>query len=237
MNEDKSIIKYGKRVFYYSIIFTQRKTLELAVHPDGSIIITAPQNSDKNKIDRKVKKRAKWIAEQLKYFRQFEPRTPTKQFLNGETHLYLGKQYRLKIKTGLSEGVKLKRGYFVVIQREKENREKTKELLNNWYKAKAAEKFNEYFDVCLENFSAHKNLIPFLKIREMKKRWGSLSKKGTLTLNPQLIKAPRECIEYVITHEICHTAHHNHSPEFYSLLEKTMPDWEKRKRKLEIVTS
>lgn len=235
MNKDNDTIKYGNRIISYSVIYTKRKTLEIAVHPDSSIVITAPQKCDMNRIREKVKKRAKWISKQLKYYKQFEPRTPQKQFLNGETHLYLGKQYRLKIKSGLSESVRLKRGYFIVVQRDKEDRERTKELLEQWYRYKAGIKFSEYFDLCWNNFSKTNGIKPILKIRKMKKRWGSLSKKGTLTLNPELIKAPKDCIEYVITHELCHTAHHNHSKKFYDLLGRTMPDWNKRKRKLEIM--
>ena len=67
----------------------------------------------------------------------------------------------------------------------------------------------------------------------MKTRWGSLSSKGNLTLNTKLILAPRECIDYVLTHELCHLAHKNHGPDFYRLLERTMPGWEKYKTKLE----
>ena len=68
----------------------------------------------------------------------------------------------------------------------------------------------------------------------MKNRWGSLRKKATLTLNPELIKAPRECIEYVVIHELCHLLHHNHGPEFQNLLERSLPDWMNRKHKLEM---
>jgi hypothetical protein len=68
----------------------------------------------------------------------------------------------------------------------------------------------------------------------MKTRWGSLAKSGALTLNTDLVRAPLECIEYVITHELCHLKHHDHSSGFYKLLEKVMPDWEKRKRRLEM---
>jgi hypothetical protein len=68
----------------------------------------------------------------------------------------------------------------------------------------------------------------------MKKRWGSLSHNGLLTLNTDLIRAPKACIDYVITHELCHLKHHNHGPNFYRLLEKMMPDWERRKTQLEL---
>jgi len=76
--------------------------------------------------------------------------------------------------------------------------------------------------------------VPKLSIRRMKTRWGSLSPKGTLTLNVALIRAPRECIEYVITHELCHMKHPRHDGAFYKLLERHMPDWERRKHKLEM---
>ncbi len=234
MKKEYRKIKYGKKVINYSVVYSKRKTLQIAVHPDYSVVITAPQNTEDYLIKTKIQKRAKWINKQLNYFKQFEPRTTRKYFLNGETHLYLGKRYRLKIISGLNEGVILKNGYFIVVQRDKENQKRTSELLNNWYLRKAGEKFTEYFDICWENFSDITAIKPLLRIRKMKTRWGSLSKKGTLTLNPELIKAPKECIEYVITHELCHTVYHNHSSQFYSLLERIIPDWKRIKHKLEI---
>ena len=68
----------------------------------------------------------------------------------------------------------------------------------------------------------------------MDKRWGSLSAKGQLTLNVNLIHTPKECIEYVVIHELFHLIHYNHGTEFYKLLDRTMPDWMKRKHKLEM---
>ncbi len=233
----KKLIKYGNRKIEYSVIYSNRKTLEIAVHPDSSVIITAPRNCGQIKIKEKIVFRARWIIKQIDYFKQFEPRTPPKQFLNGETHLYLGRQYRLKLKTELRENVTLKRGYFIVSIRNTQDRVKIKELLYNWYYEKALEKFNELYDLCWKSFRQPMIEKPVLKIRKMKKRWGSLSKKGMLTLNIELIKAPKECIEYVIIHELCHILHHNHSKEFYKLLEETMPDWNERKHKLEIITS
>ncbi len=235
MNKLNNIVRYGKRVINYSIIYTNRRTLEIAVHPNSSVVVTAPKNSNERIIREKIVKRAKWINKQLKYYKQFEPLTPQKQFLNGETHLYFGKQYRLMLKTGQEENVKLKHGYFIIILKDKEDRDRAEKLLYQWYNRKAAEKFNEFFDSCWNNFATSNKTKPILKIRKIKKRWGSLSKSGILTLNIELIKAPKECIEYVITHELCHAVHHNHSQEFYNLLNKKMADWGKRKHKLEII--
>jgi hypothetical protein len=85
----------------------------------------------------------------------------------------------------------------------------------------------------LPKFIKYKISQPEVKIKRLKKKWGSCSKQGKITLNSELVKAPKGCIEYVINHELCHLVEHNHSSAFYELQEKTMPDWEKRKNKLE----
>ena len=93
---------------------------------------------------------------------------------------------------------------------------------------------SKIFDGCWENFKKGDLSKPNLKLQKMEKRWGSLSDKGQLTLNINLIQTPKECIEYVVIHELCHLIYHNHGIEFYKLLEHTLPDWMKRKYKLEM---
>lgn len=71
------------------------------------------------------------------------------------------------------------------------------------------------------------------RVMAMKKQWGSCSTKGNLMLNPHLVKAPKECIDYVILHELCHIAEHNHSERFWRLLTQVMPNWKEVKAKLD----
>ena len=104
-----------------------------------------------------------------------------------------------------------------------------------WYRRRAFVYFTNLLDDCWNDFSKIGYAKPHLKIRQLKTRWGSLSTRGCLTLNLDLIKTPRECIEYVIMHELCHLKHHNHGNEFYKLLARVMPDWLDRKHKLEMV--
>lgn len=169
-----------------------------------------------------------------KDFRQFEPRTPQRQFIGGETHLYLGRQFRLKVSAGSRDSVKLVRGFFLVEVQDSAGTDKIKILLDMWYAEKAVERFKERVGRCWPYFEKQALAKPRIQVRRMKKRWGSLSRGGLLTLNTDLIRAPKECIDYVITHEFCHLQCHDHSAEFYRLLEKVMPDWEKRKHKLEL---
>ncbi len=206
--------------------------MEIAVHPDGQVIITAPPDAGLEAIQQRVKKRARWITRQMAYFQQFQPRTPPRRYVGGETHLYLGRQYRLKLSHGKEDAVKLIRGYFVVSCQTSES-DDVRQLLEKWYLHKAREKYSEILESCLPEFRRFGCMEPRLHIRRMKTRWGSLSPAGVLTLNRELIRAPRECIEYVVVHELCHLKFKNHSVGFYQLLEQILPDWEKRKHRLE----
>lgn len=227
-----SEVDYGNTTISYQLCFTKRKTLEISVLPDKSVLVKAPIGTDINAIEPKIKKRARWIKKQIRYFEQFDPRTPTRKYVAGESHLYLGKKYRLRIEISNTPRVRLKGGFFI-IECERSTPEITKSQLEHWYKKKAEIYLTNIFEECWQRFRTEMHDKPKLKLLKLRKRWGSLSKSGTMSLNLDLIKAPRECIEYVVIHELCHLEHHNHGSGFYNLLEQSMPDWENRKHKLE----
>lgn len=234
MIAERYSITYGKESISFSVLFSARKTLGIEVYPDSNVVVKAPLGTDPAEVRKRVVKRVRWILKQQHYFHQFDPRTPARQFVGGETHLYLGRQFRLAITAGNQNSVKLSRGYFAVEVKGAASPDKVKSLLEGWSAEKAGIKFAESFDGCWPYFDKRGLMKPRLQIRRMKKRWGSLSRGGRLTLNTDLIRAPKECIDYVITHELCHLQCHDHSQSFYRLLERVMPDWEKRKHKLEL---
>ena len=119
--------------------------------------------------------------------------------MGGETHRYLGKQYRLKLEEGPKNSVKLSRGFFHVTCRSELTPTAVKNLLNQWYSAKAQVQFAESMDRCWQRFKDMGLDQPKLSIRRMQRRWGSLSGRGTVTLNTNLIRAPKECIDYIVT--------------------------------------
>jgi len=234
MRGDNRSFVYGQKTIDYSLFFTERKTMEIAVHPDSTVIVKAPIDADISLIEKKIYKRARWISKQLSYFRQFNPKTPDRRYVSGETHLYLGKQYRLKINQGQKNSVKLTKGFFHVTCREEPTPEIAKKLMKRWYLQKANIQFHECLNRCWPKFNSFGFTQPKISIKRMQKRWGSLSDKGTITLNTDLIRAQKECIDYVVTHELCHLKYHDHSPEFYILLDSVLPGWEKIKHKLEL---
>jgi len=234
MSRMSDSITYGRESIPFDVLFVDRKSMEIAVHPDSRVVVKAPVGTGMANIKSRLVKRARWIKHQISYFSQFSPRTPARQYVGGESHLYLGRQYRLKIQMGKISQVKLVHGYFWVTVNDDPAPERVKRLLEKWYADKAKERFNEVFEKYLPEFERQGLPAPSIMIRRMKTRWGSLSPNGTLTLNVELIRAPKECIEYVITHELCHLKHRQHDAAFYRLLEQRMPDWQKRKHKLEL---
>ena len=227
-------VAYGAHAIEVLIVRRARKTLEIAVEPDARVVVTAPLSASLETIAAKVRKRAGWVRRQQRFFSQYLPRTPARQFLTGETHLYLGRQYRLKVIPSVQASVKLRRGFLSVHSHHPNRLELTRELVLEWYRARAGSKFQERLENCLERFNNPEAFRPkVLIVRKLSLRWGSMSPAGRLLLNTRLIEAPVDAIDYVITHELCHLQEPHHGPKFFALLERVMPDWEKRKNRLE----
>lgn len=224
---------YGSEVIHYRVEWVRtRRTLGIEVYPDQSVVVRAPIGSPEHLVTARVRRRAGWICRQITYFKRFNPRTPTRQYLSGETHLYLGRQYRLKVLRGNQPSVKISRGLLTVTLAEVPSSERVEQLLRDWYRERAKEKFLEVVEQLLTRFRGY--APPRLIVRTMRSRWGSMALTGTMTLNQKLIQTPRACIEYVVAHELCHYMHRNHDPAFFRALGRLMPDWEKRKERLEL---
>ncbi len=226
----KDFIDFGSERIDFTIKFSERKTLGITVNPEMEVVINSPENTPKELIKKKVKKKASWIIKQKSYFLSFHPRTKKRKYVSGETHLYMGRQYRLKLTQSKTGEVKYKGRFIEVYTPKKENAEA---LVLDWYKERAKTKFAEIAEPIIEQFKKYNVEPKGLYIQNMSKRWGSCTPKGKIILNPELMKAPKACIEYVIIHELCHLIHHDHTQKFIDLQTKEMPDWRRWKDKLE----
>ncbi len=226
-------ISFGRRRFQAEIIWNDRKRLAITVHPDLRITAKAPAGYELEVIRRRLEKRASWIARQLDFFKQFQPLPTERKFVSGETHYYLGRQYRLRIRPGEIERGRLLGRFFEVELTDPNQREKAKALMLDWYSVHAGNLLERRFARYLPAFMNMGAAKPEVRYRRMKKRWGSCSGNGAIMLNPELVKAPIHCIDYVIIHELCHLLYPHHDRKFYHLLGRILPDWEKRKERLE----
>ncbi|MEE4357503.1 MAG: SprT family zinc-dependent metalloprotease [Desulfococcaceae bacterium] len=229
----KDSVKFGRHTIEYDLKFSRRKTLGISVNPDASVSVTAPEGKEPESIRILVKKRAPWILKQQQAFEKARPLLTARRYVSGETWRYLGRQYRLKISEEEGEKVKLSRGYIHITVKDRKDTERIKDLLTDWYRQKAGNYFDSKIKHCHGLLRKYGIEQPQFRLRTMRTRWGSCTREGMLILHPDLVKMPSQCVEYVIMHEMCHLKHHDHSPGFYGLLSKVMPDWEKRKERLE----
>lgn len=230
MQKEKLI--YGSTTIHFELTYSKRKTLGITVLPDLSVQVKAPNEASREKIFEKVEKRAAWIIEQKRYFLSFSPRKKAYLYKSGESHYYLGRQYMLKIVQDKKEDVTYK-GRYLLVETLDKSPKNVERLLDRWYRDRAKLKFAEIAEPLIMKFDTYDVKPNNLYIQKMETRWGSCSTSGNIILNPELIKAPRACIEYVIIHELCHLLHRNHTQAFFRLLSKEMPDWQKWKDKLE----
>ena len=234
MTKEHGHLQYGEQVIPYRIVRRSRKTMEIAVEPDTSVVVAAPVEASTEALAAKLRQRAAWILKQRRYFARFLPRTPRRRFVSGETHRYLGRQYRLKIVPHHQDCVKLLRGFIVVQTPQPRQPGIPQDLVEAWYGRCARVQFTQRVAACRRRFPEPDRFRPHgLTIRESRRRWGSMSPRGRLFLNRRLIEAPVEAIDYVITHELCHMAEPHHGAAFFKLLGRAMPDWQQRKQGLE----
>jgi predicted metal-dependent hydrolase len=226
-------LNFGSRVINFTLLYAERKTLAISVYPDLSVIVTAPADAKLDQVTAKVKRRAPWILKQQLKFSEFLPQQPERRFVSGETHLYLGRQYRLKLIESETECVKLKGRFLIVQTPDKTDTSGIKHLVEKWYFERARSYFKQKITTLIDLFRKFDLPPPGIRLRRMTKRWGTCGKDGTINLNPDLIRASSSSVEYVIIHELCHLIYPNHNRAFYMLLRRILPDWEKRKARLE----
>lgn len=244
---------YGQDYIPYEI--RRKKTIDaskhkprkviIKVHLDLRVVATAPIDASDALIHEAMVKRARWIWQSLQDFAKQTDQVLPKRYVSGETQFYLGRRYVLKVLPHsdptelISSTVKLSRGKLNVLLSPKDAASDTKaraatvkKLIDDWYNTKAQSLFHERLSA-LRYKASWVTDTPSFKLMTMSKQWGSCSVKGHLLLNPHLIKAPKECIDYVILHELCHIAEYNHSARFWRLLTQVMPNWKAVKDKLD----
>jgi len=228
-------VHWGHTTISYQYKYANRKTLAISVHPDLTVTVTAPRGTEPAKIREKVRKRSKWICNTRRAFELYLPKLPPRRYINGETHRYLGRQYRLKAVKGRENSIKCLRGYLWVTTEGKPTPRIVEKLLAEWYTARAHAVFKERLVECQHLVKHTNGRSPELVVRKLKMRWGSCNSSGRIVLNTDLVRAPKECIDYVIAHELCHLEEHHHGPRFWRLLHTMMPDYEKRRHRLNCI--
>lgn len=209
-----------------------KRSVAIHVDPDGRVLVDAPWHAAESDIKLAVTKRLGWIHRRLDEVESRLRLVTPREYVSGETVFYLGRRYRLKVLSNPGEqAAKLRGGYLEVIARERSPKAVRKEM-DFWYRNRAKLVLKERLENLCKDLR-WVSMMPPVTIRTMRVQWGSCSPLGRITLNPALVRAPRECIDYVLLHELCHLKQHNHSSAFYRLLDAHLPDWRRIKMRLD----
>lgn len=228
------IFTYGKYSYKYFLSKENRKTISLVVKPDKTTIVKAPKEATREEVENFLKRKWSWMKKQTSYFDKYPKKRYEKDYVSGESFFYLGRQYKLVVKKAGKESVEFSKGILELYsKRELRNSSHNHDLLSKWYDERAINIFSKRYKMALELFDY--DFVPKLDIRKMTKRWGSFLSNKKIYLNPDLIKSPICCIDYVIIHELCHMTYRQHNKDFYKLLILKCPNWESRKEKLELI--
>lgn len=201
----------------YQLIRSKRKTIALIVKPDASLIVRAPLRSSNKAITEFIEQNIKWVEKKQAEALALQP-VKRKQYVAGETFLYLGKPYELEIVHDQKETLVLA-GKFRLAESVQTQAAITFE---RWYRRQARQIITERVQLYANQFHFQYKQV---RITGARTRWGSCSATGSLNFSWRLIMAPLEVVDYVVVHELAHTVVHNHSKRFWHRVGEIMPEY------------
>lgn len=225
----KSKISYGTKEIEFNVEFKNRKTMSIFVETPKNITVVAPVGTSEEEIKEAVKSKGAWIVQKLFEFSNIESKRVNREFVNGESFMYLGRNYSLQIHVDETlqnnSSVKLFRGKFHVYVKEKKD-ELIKNAMEDWYRTKTEEQVKKRIKYYQKYFNKRPS---FIKVKEQKKRWASCTSNNELLFNWRCVMAKSTALDYIVVHEMCHMYYMNHSQEFWNLVSSIMIDYKDRK--------
>jgi predicted metal-dependent hydrolase len=211
----------------YEIKFSKRKTLNITVERDRKIIVRAPLNLSLEKIEEIVQSKRQWLKEKMNHIQKYPVDTKPKEFISGETLLYLGRNYQLLVVDEVIEGIDFNQRFRI----SKVNQENANQLFKDWYMKQALQKIEPLAKMYANSLGVKYNEF---KTSEMKYRWGSCTPNNNIIFNWRIIKAPMYVLEYLVAHELVHLIEDNHTPRFWNILSIQVPHFQKAKNWLKV---
>lgn len=236
LNPEQRVVHCEDGDIPYLLTRKSVKNVNLRIKPEGEVLVSANNSVSTDFIDAFIEKKQRYIFSVLSRYEEKKKlfQAVPKRYVSGESYDLLGKSLRLKVEANKEEKVYTDGVYIFLNVKDKDDFRHKEIMMSKWLKQYQTTVFEELLQEKYLLFEKYGVTYPTLKIRNMTSRWGSCQpKKGIITLNSKLIEAPRNCIEYVILHELIHFIHPNHSRQFWDFVAMMMPDWKERKEELE----
>jgi predicted metal-dependent hydrolase len=228
-------ITYKGRVIEYTIDPQTRVTRNIHLRTDreGGLVVVAPKRTSLRAIRIAMQDMAPRVVRFLLTARTRLEDTGPLHYQTGEPHLFLGSRYPLEVSHGRNTRTNVElAGDRIFVTTPDKGEERMRKLMRNWYREQAQEYFSKRLQLLTERAPWTKDKPMDMRLRRMTRTWGNCSSKGMITLNPHLVKAPSEIVDYVITHELCHIEEMNHSKAFYALQAQINPEWQRQRAQL-----
>ncbi|MEZ4905699.1 MAG: SprT family zinc-dependent metalloprotease [Spirosomataceae bacterium] len=206
----------------YEIKYSNRKTLNITVERDRKVVVRAPSHLSVEKIDALVQSKREWLQEKLNHAQKYPLVAETKEFVSGETLMYLGKNYQLWVVEDAIEGIEFEQRFRI----SKHNQAQANALFKAWYLAQALQIIEPLAKQYANSLGVAYNEC---KTSEMKYRWGSCTPNNNIIFNWRIIKAPLYVVHYLVAHELVHLLENNHTTRFWNILSIQVPHYQKAK--------
>lgn len=226
--EAAPIVRKVKDIEYRLLPGTARQTTDIVIERDGCVTVRPPARMTPEQVDETVLSRRHWIYRNLAEWRDLNATRVVREWVNGESFLYLGSAYRLLLVAEQDEPLKLKDGRFCLLRSVVEHGGKTaaQDAFRDFYIARGAARLAQR----VAHFAPRVGVQPGrLQIKELGYRWASSLPGGGLHFHWKCLMAPPKVGDYIVVHELCHMHHRDHTEAFWNELDKVMPDYRERK--------
>jgi predicted metal-dependent hydrolase len=197
----------------------------------GVVVVVVPRTLTQDRIKKLLDDKKLWIKQKIALSPELQV-THEKHYVSGEAFSYLGRNYRLKITEGALTPIKLIQGRLTISAPKDDLQHKlVKYALICWFRRRAELKLREKIIRYSPIVGVETNGY---KVKEFQSRWGSCTPTGRVDFNWKIIMAPNRVVDYVVVHELCHLKQHDHSPQFWKLVESIMPDYAESKEWLRV---
>ena len=199
---------------------SERKTVSIFVERDGTVSARVPEKLSNEEVRDILKAKEYQIFKNLAEWTQLNENAVEREYVNGQSFLYLGRNYRLKLVDEKLEGVHFKRNTFFL---SKTDKHKAKELFVKFYK----DKLNSKIHPIIERYKNQLGVVPNqIKVMELQNRWASCMTNGNVNFHWKCAMAPIDVLHYIVVHELVHLIHNNHTKAFWNEVDKILPNYD-----------
>ncbi|MFT5633181.1 MAG: putative metal-dependent hydrolase [Rubritalea sp.] len=211
----------------YSLVRSDRKTADIIIERDGSLVVRAPSDLATDEVEAIVESKKLWIYTNLAKWRDLNATQVIREYCIGEGFLYLGRSHKLRFEGDQEADLMLKNGYFCMKRSlvDQGDEDLLRKAFRDFYIRRGKAKIQDRVDYFASKVGVKTGDI---EVRELGHRWGLCSPEGDLAFHWKCLMAPASVIDYIIVHELCHIHHLDHSKEYWNEVDKVMPDYRER---------